>query len=168
MEKRKLKNITKFFTSKRIGLESEAKEYAEIREKMKRLTKETFPGSVLIVSLFSPEERYREPVKALLNILDFERIFSQAAIERNPEIAKQMGEALEHLKQFNKIIDKERKKINKKRGKNLSNKNVENSKEEEKPSNKEISETNDLNQKINIEPIKGNTKTIDNINEEDF
>ena len=166
MAKRKLKNIIKFFTSKRIGLESEAKEYAKIREKMKTLTIETFPGSVLIVSLFSPEERYREPVKALLNILDFERIFSQAAIEKNPEIAKQMGEALEHLKQFNKIIDKERKKINKKRGKIFTNKTIEASKAEKEQLDKKVDESNNP-----IELTKENTektKTIDDVNEEDF
>jgi Sec-independent protein translocase protein TatA len=110
-ERKKPKGFVKSVISQKLYGRDGIKEYGEA---IKNLSEKAFvidESAVVFVALFEGRERYRELVKAIGNILDAERIFNQRAIERNPEIAKEMAEAYEHLKRFNDVVAKRKKRI---------------------------------------------------------
>jgi len=111
MVETKMKPLIKSIISQRLLGREGIKGYGEAVKNLSEKAKEIDESAVLFVALFEGGERYRELVKAIRNILNVEKIFNQRAIERNPEIAKEMAEAYEYLKQFNNVVNKRRKRI---------------------------------------------------------
>jgi len=128
-ETKKPKGYVKSVISQRMFGREGIKEYGEAVKNLGEKARQVDEAAVVFVAMFEGRERYRELVKAIGNILDAERIFNQRAIERNPEIAKEMAEAYEHLKKFNEVVAKRKKRIamsRKRRNQEGENSNEEN------------------------------------------
>ena len=132
-QRKNLKGYVKSIISQRLLGREGIKEYGEAVKQLGEKAHQIDETSVVFVAMFEGRERYRELVKAIGNILDAERIFNQRAIERNPEIAKEMAEAYEHLKKFNEVVAKRKKRIamSRQRQKNNDNDEVNNNQNEE-------------------------------------
>jgi len=157
------KPFIKSMISQRLFGREGIKEYGDAVKNLSEKAKQIDESAVLFVALFEGRERYRELVKAIANILDAEKIFNQRAIERNPEIAKEMAEAYEHLKKFNNIIRKRKKRNAIARQK----KNQENSTLSSE--NSQLSTETDSEQTLNNNSVQENNTTLEvPENQEDF
>jgi len=130
-QRKNLKGYVKSVISQRLFGREGIKEYGEAVKQLGEKGHQIDETAVVFVAIFEGKERYRESLKGLNNILDAERLFNQRAIERNPEIAKEMAEAYEHLKKFNEVIARRRKRIamsrNKQQNSNLEQKSFNDS-----------------------------------------
>jgi hypothetical protein len=101
--------------SKRLIGRGKVTEYGEKVKELTKVANELSPEGGLYIMLIDKSEVFLPATKVIRDLMDLENIYSNRALQANPQLAEEFAEIATHMKAIENVVSRRRKKIFKKR-----------------------------------------------------
>lgn len=117
--------------SKRLIGRGKVSEYGEHVKKLAEVAGELSPEGGLYIALFEKSDMYLPSTKLIRDLIDLENMYSNRALQANPELGEEFSEIARNIKAIEGIVSRRRKKIFKRRKEEYNRIEVEQKRKEE-------------------------------------
>ena len=101
--------------SRRLIGRGKVSEYGNQVKKLAEIAGELSPEGGLYILLLDKSEMYLPSTKLIRDLMDLDSMYSNRALQANPELGEEFSEIAKHIKAIEGIVSKRRKKIFKRR-----------------------------------------------------
>ena len=100
----------KSFLSRRLVGRGKISEYGDKIKSLTQTAEELSPDGGLYVLLLDKSEMFLPSMKLVRDLIDFDSMYSNRALQTNPELGEEFSEIAKHIKAIESIVSKRRKK----------------------------------------------------------